>query len=75
MANFLNASIFLLVADEEGTIEEQEMMEGEADHKAELADLAKDGNFFTSSSTLLLQSLHILKGWIGKAFFPTPCLC
>ncbi|XP_074494783.1 E1A-binding protein p400 isoform X3 [Sebastes fasciatus] len=28
--------------DEEGTIEEQEFMEGEADHKAELVDLAKD---------------------------------
>ncbi|XP_041792570.1 E1A-binding protein p400 isoform X5 [Chelmon rostratus] len=30
------------VADEESTIEEQEVMEGEADHKAELVDLAKD---------------------------------
>ncbi|KAM3611754.1 uncharacterized protein V6R79_023586 [Siganus canaliculatus] len=30
------------VADEESTIEEQEVMEGEADHVAELADLAKD---------------------------------
>ncbi|XP_070759778.1 E1A-binding protein p400 [Enoplosus armatus] len=30
------------VPDEEGTIEEQEAMEGEADHKAELVDLAKD---------------------------------
>ncbi|XP_059192801.1 E1A-binding protein p400 [Centropristis striata] len=28
--------------DEEGTIEEQEAMEGEADHQAELVDLAKD---------------------------------
>ncbi|XP_029959857.1 E1A-binding protein p400 isoform X2 [Salarias fasciatus] len=28
--------------DEESTIEEQEVMEGEADHKAELVDLAKD---------------------------------
>ncbi|XP_028269255.1 E1A-binding protein p400 isoform X3 [Parambassis ranga] len=28
--------------DEEGTIEEQEGLEGEADHKAELVDLAKD---------------------------------
>ncbi|XP_078106320.1 E1A-binding protein p400 isoform X4 [Sander vitreus] len=28
--------------DEESTIEEQEAMEGEADHKAELVDLAKD---------------------------------
>lgn len=46
MVNFLNAGIFLLVADEEGTIEEQEMMEGEADHKTELADLAKDGDYF-----------------------------
>lgn len=34
---------FLLVPDEESTIEEQEAMEGEADHKAELVDLAKDG--------------------------------
>uniref|UniRef100_A0AAQ4R2F3 E1A binding protein p400 n=1 Tax=Gasterosteus aculeatus aculeatus TaxID=481459 RepID=A0AAQ4R2F3_GASAC len=31
-----------LVTDEESTIEEQEAMEGEADHKAELVDLAKD---------------------------------
>ncbi|XP_020488616.1 E1A-binding protein p400 isoform X6 [Labrus bergylta] len=30
------------VPDEESTIEEQEVMEGEADHKAELVDLAKD---------------------------------
>ncbi|KAM9359982.1 E1A-binding protein p400 [Symphorus nematophorus] len=30
------------VADEESTIEEQEVMEGETDHKAELNDLAKD---------------------------------
>ncbi|XP_035514211.1 E1A-binding protein p400 [Morone saxatilis] len=30
------------VGDEESTIEEQEVMEGEADHKAELVDLAKD---------------------------------
>ncbi|XP_037337846.2 E1A-binding protein p400 isoform X6 [Pungitius pungitius] len=30
------------VTDEESTIEEQEAMEGEADHKAELVDLAKD---------------------------------
>uniref|UniRef100_A0A3P8Q1M2 E1A binding protein p400 n=1 Tax=Astatotilapia calliptera TaxID=8154 RepID=A0A3P8Q1M2_ASTCA len=34
--------IFLLVTDEESTIEEQEDMEGETDHKAELVDLAKD---------------------------------
>uniref|UniRef100_A0A3Q2WT77 E1A binding protein p400 n=1 Tax=Haplochromis burtoni TaxID=8153 RepID=A0A3Q2WT77_HAPBU len=34
--------IFLLVTDEESTIEEQEGMEGETDHKAELVDLAKD---------------------------------
>lgn len=33
----------LVVADEESTIEEQEVLEGEADHKAELVDLAKDG--------------------------------
>uniref|UniRef100_A0A8C2ZZV6 E1A binding protein p400 n=1 Tax=Cyclopterus lumpus TaxID=8103 RepID=A0A8C2ZZV6_CYCLU len=33
---------FLFVTDEESTIEEQEAMEGEADHKAELVDLAKD---------------------------------
>ncbi|XP_038152269.1 E1A-binding protein p400 isoform X1 [Cyprinodon tularosa] len=30
------------VPDEEGTIEEQEVMEGDSDHKAELIDLAKD---------------------------------
>ncbi|XP_045890279.1 E1A-binding protein p400 isoform X3 [Micropterus dolomieu] len=30
------------VQDEESTIEEQEAMEGEADHKSELVDLAKD---------------------------------
>ncbi|XP_041854219.1 E1A-binding protein p400 isoform X2 [Melanotaenia boesemani] len=30
------------VTDEESTIEEQESMEGEADHQTELADLAKD---------------------------------
>lgn len=39
--------IFLLVIDEESTIEEQEIMEREADHKAELVDLAKDGAYFT----------------------------
>lgn len=37
---------FLLVVDEESTIEEQEIMEGEADHKAELVDLVKDGTYF-----------------------------
>lgn len=36
----------LLVIDEESTIEEQEGMEEEADHKAELVDLAKDGTYF-----------------------------
>ncbi|XP_047236911.1 E1A-binding protein p400 isoform X4 [Girardinichthys multiradiatus] len=30
------------VTDEEGTIEEQEVIEGDTDHKAELIDLAKD---------------------------------
>ncbi|KAM4577938.1 E1A-binding protein p400 isoform 9-T9 [Fundulus diaphanus] len=30
------------VTDEEGTIEEQEVMEGDTDHKAELIELAKD---------------------------------
>lgn len=74
LAIFLNAGIFLLVADEEGTIEEQEMMEGEADHKAELADLAKDGNYFlcffyfTSSVSAYVKRLDC-------AFFPNPCLC
>ncbi|XP_074525640.1 E1A-binding protein p400 isoform X2 [Halichoeres trimaculatus] len=34
--------VFEDVPDEEGTIEEQEVMEGETDHKAELVDLAKD---------------------------------
>lgn len=33
------------VKDEESTIEEQEAMEGEADHKTELVDLAKDGTY------------------------------
>lgn len=37
---------FLLAADEESTIEEQEIVEGEADHKAELVDLAKEGESF-----------------------------
>ncbi len=49
MLNFLQLLIvllcFVLVADEESTIEEQEEMEGEADHKAELMDLAKDGTY------------------------------
>lgn len=35
-----------LVTDEEGTIEEQESIEGRTDHKAELNDLAKDGMSF-----------------------------
>ena len=35
-----------LVTDEESTIEEQESMEGETDHKAELDGLAKDGMCF-----------------------------
>lgn len=39
-------TFFSSVADEERTIEEQEIVEGEADHKAELVDLAKDGRFF-----------------------------
>ncbi|XP_075903388.1 E1A-binding protein p400 isoform X2 [Nelusetta ayraudi] len=38
----LSSSLTDEVADEEGTIEEQEMMEGNADHKSELADLTKD---------------------------------
>lgn len=37
---------FCSVADEESTIEEQEIMEGEADHKAELVDLFKNGIFY-----------------------------
>lgn len=41
----LTLSYFSSVADEESTIEEQENMEGEADHKAELVDLTKDGIF------------------------------
>lgn len=36
---------FHLLKDEESTIEEQEVMEGETDHKAELVDLAKDGMY------------------------------
>lgn len=43
---FLSLFYFSSVADEESTIEEQELMEGEADHNAELVDLAKDGIFF-----------------------------
>lgn len=45
----LHASVCFLscpsVPDEESTIEEQEAMEGEADHKTELVDLAKDGTY------------------------------
>lgn len=40
---FYRVIFFAQVADEEGTIEEQEMMEGDMDHKSELADLTKDG--------------------------------
>lgn len=40
---------FTVVTDEESTIEEQEDMEGETDHKAELVDLAKDGTYFNLS--------------------------
>lgn len=40
---FISCVFFLLVSDEESTIEEQEGMEGETDHKSELNDLAKDG--------------------------------
>uniref|UniRef100_A0A8C9X721 E1A binding protein p400 n=1 Tax=Sander lucioperca TaxID=283035 RepID=A0A8C9X721_SANLU len=44
LQNYLQLFIipFFLVPDEESTIEEQEAMEGEADHKAELVELAKD---------------------------------
>uniref|UniRef100_A0A3Q3K2B8 HSA domain-containing protein n=1 Tax=Monopterus albus TaxID=43700 RepID=A0A3Q3K2B8_MONAL len=35
--------LFIFAPDEESTIDEQEAMEGEAEQKAELADLAKDG--------------------------------
>lgn len=35
--------------DEEGTIEEQEGLEGETDHKTELVDLAKDGTYLFCS--------------------------
>ena len=31
--------------DEVSTIEEQELMEGESDHKSELVDLAKNGTY------------------------------
>ncbi|XP_034727184.1 E1A-binding protein p400 isoform X6 [Etheostoma cragini] len=37
-----SSSSLVVERDEESTIEEQEAMEGEADHKAELVDLAKD---------------------------------
>lgn len=40
------------MADEESTLEEQEIMEGEADHKAELVDLAKDGIFSFLNPTI-----------------------
>lgn len=48
---------FLSVPDEESTMEEQEAMEGEADHKSELVDLAKNGTYL-----LLLDSyVHVEK--------------
>lgn len=43
LAKIIDSCFFVLVADEESTIEEQEIMEGEADYKAELVDLAKEG--------------------------------
>lgn len=49
MIHVLLAVFFLLVSDEENTIEEQEAMEGETDHKAELNDLAKDGLCFETA--------------------------
>uniref|UniRef100_A0A3Q2Y0N0 E1A binding protein p400 n=1 Tax=Hippocampus comes TaxID=109280 RepID=A0A3Q2Y0N0_HIPCM len=39
----LQSACFLCVLDEESTIEEQEDLEGAADYKAELVELAKDG--------------------------------
>lgn len=41
--SLFNRPFLFSAADEESTIEEQEVLEGEADHKAELVDLAKDG--------------------------------
>ena len=41
--NFSMAVFSLTVQDEESTIEEQEALEVTADQRAELADLAKDG--------------------------------
>uniref|UniRef100_A0A3Q0T0H0 HSA domain-containing protein n=1 Tax=Amphilophus citrinellus TaxID=61819 RepID=A0A3Q0T0H0_AMPCI len=38
-----------IFTDEESTIEEQEGLERETDHKAELVDLAKDGTYFNIS--------------------------
>lgn len=52
--------LFFLVPDEESTIEEQEAMEGEADHKAELVELAKDG-------TYLLNFFVYVKSWVTWA--------
>lgn len=54
---FLPNYNFFLVADEEGTIEEQEMMEGDMDHKSELADLTKDGNNLLCFLDVCMDSL------------------
>lgn len=55
----LTLSYFSSVADEESTIEEQENMEGEADYKAELVDLTKDGIF------LIPQFQFQCKTWLA----------
>lgn len=55
----LSVHFFFSAADEESTLEEQEVVEGEADHKAELVDLAKDGIFFIPIATKILAILDI----------------
>lgn len=55
----LSSSLTDEVADEEGTIEEQEMMEGNADHKSELADLTKDGNDLLYFSDVCVDSWYL----------------
>lgn len=63
-------SIFLLsVADEESTIEEQEIMEGEADHKTELVDLAKDGIFlFFFNPTIATKIIQLTQAILDITF-------
>uniref|UniRef100_A0A3B3V2R4 E1A binding protein p400 n=1 Tax=Poecilia latipinna TaxID=48699 RepID=A0A3B3V2R4_9TELE len=65
-----DSKIILLSTDEENTIEEQEVMEGETDHKAELINLAKDAE----------MSLDALKKQYAGAYaddfeWPQPSSC